>query len=323
MMAKLTYSVLPLLLISSLVQSQQITQSDFRSAKSAMTQTNWQEVSLSPSNYESLLSGFATKEQQIIARAQLIRALSTGQLSEEQKQWLENQSNSDLVLTTTDTDHPEKLIQLVNIKHMANTAINTWKSSNLAAHFTQKLVTNDWQWQLLENTSDRKTVSAFEKAFSNLAQQNKRSVISDYLENKEDISVANEYKYSMFKSSLDTRLLPELWVDIDQFSYQTLQVLPNSGLSEESTIRLIEQAANNPMLTSQALLLLANNYANNEHTHKIMLKFLQQPSHQWSAAIVASKINNAKFQSSLNELAATAPNKAIAYTLKQTNALQE
>jgi len=323
MMAKFTHYILPLLLVSSYGHAEQIDKAGFEQANSKVSQANLLKVLPSPSDYESTISSFESSEQQIIARSQIIRALSNGKLTEQQKNWLVKQQNSDLVLTTADADHPQKTIQLVNIKHMANTAIGTWQSNNLAKHFSEKILASDWQWQTLAKQVSREAANAFEVAFSKLTDDEKRNLITDYLSVHDEHDINNQHLFSMFESTKDTRLLSLLWASIDSYSYQVLQQLPASKLEENNVIRYIEQAASYPELNSQALYLLAKHYPSNLQTHNILLQYLKHPEHQWSAALVASKIKDPKFHLSLNELAASDPNRAIAYTLKQASALQE
>jgi len=269
----------------------------------------------SPQSIQQLLGQQHSLVDKTLIQATLLKALGEKKPTNAQKVWVEQLTQSKNILQIENPDHPSQLIEVVNTARQAENTKMQWQINDKADAFSTQWLNQDWQWQPFINNASHVNYLALGKALANadLATVN-------WLQAELKFQTINDISPQLIallsNKKVDTQLLESLWqMPSDQYSFQVLQMLPDK-VEQEQAITLIIKASNNSALTSQALILLAKNYADEESVQDYLFEQLANDKNKWHAASAIAYIKNDQFQQRIFKRQQQSPAPAINFATK-------
>ena len=270
---------------------------------------------------EQQLAKLTTVEEKTMAQSTLLKLLSQLAPNDEQRAWVTKLTNSAATLHIANQDHPEQLLEIINIARQAKNTQFSWQVNQKANIISSKWLRQDWHWQPLLSAPSEVEYQAIDKATAkvdgltiNWLQQ---QLISQGL-----ASASNRLLVLLIKHKSNTKLLTQLWRNpSDEYSYQLLQQL-NTLFPAEQVITQLMQASNNKELLSQSLMLLAKNFQHHDKAQQFLIKKLQQADSAWHAATALSQTSNHYLQKTLTTLAISSDSKAVKFAAQHISSTQ-
>ena len=308
-----------LLLGSFSLSATQLTPEHFRQLRQTAASVNLQSWLKQSELFEDKLQAFNVNEQ-VLLRSNLLKLLSRQGSSAEHKSWVESQVLSKQVLTTTDTDHPRKRLQLVNIAREARAVLKQWKTQELAQQYLDLLQSQSWEWQQFELSKIDDKFQALALAFKQL-EIPELNRAAEQAKSVELLSNASLYQLAI--ATRDSTFFQRLWLNkSDQYSYRLLQQTA-ALLPEEFAIKSLQQASSNPKLISQAYQLLARHFVNKQQVQDYLLNALQDKSKQWFAAAAVGNMRDSGLSERVLQIFEQQPTVALQFTLQQLKGGQQ
>ncbi len=264
---------------------------------------------------EFQLKKSSSTEEKVLIKSQLLTLLSQQQPTNEQESWVLEQQNSKESLQLANPDHPEQLLEIINIARQAKNTQFQWKVTQKEQDILNQWLTQNWRWQpFLDNPTEldyKALAEAITKTDELTIDWLQQQLTKQALEN-----TSNRLLAILTMGKSNPLLLKQLWQNpADQYSYQVLQHL-KTILPMEKAIEQMELASKNDKLISQSLLLLTKNYQHHERAQQFLIKKLQQPNSAWHAATALSQASNSQLQKEVAVLAQKSSNSAITFAAK-------
>ncbi|MEW6981082.1 hypothetical protein AAD001_00365 [Colwelliaceae bacterium 6471] len=265
----------------------------------------------------TVLKNLKSIEENTLLKFNTLKQFSTLKPTSAQRNWVTEQLNSTQTLQMRNPDHPNQLIDVIDISQQAASTLKQWTIADKATTFFDQWMAQNWSWQQFNQHPDNTDFLALENA---LAQADKLSIdwlFTKLIDEQQLPRSSNRLLFLLFKKLPSSILAEQLWRnETDQFSYQTLQTI-NTIFDTERAIEQLSYAMNNKHLLSQALLLLAKHYPTDEVAHGLLLNKLQQPNSSWLAAAAISGIKQEAFIDKVKNLAQYSNAPAIQYAHDQ------
>lgn len=286
----------------------------------AQAQKNSQTIDIahalkSPKNIQQILNQQHSLADKVLTSAALLKALKIKEPTAEQKSWVEKLTQSDDVLHIENPDHPNQLIEVVNIARQAKNTKMQWQINNQAVAMKEQWLNQDWQWQSFIERASQLDYLTLGKALKNI-DINTINWLQTELKQQDIDNISPQLIALLIDRKMDTSLIEHLWqLPNDQYSYQVLQLLPERLASEQAIAQIIK-ASENSALTSQALVLLAKHYSDQEITQNYLLEQLIDEQNKWHAASAITYVQNDQFQQRIFKLRQESPSPAINFASK-------
>jgi len=281
-------------------------------------QVNKLDFNLFINNMSSLalqLNKASSSEEVVLIKSRLLTLLSQQQPNDEQESWVLEQSNSNENLQLVNPDHPEQLLEIINIARQAKNTLFQWQVIQQTKNIFEQWQVQNWHWQLFIEASTELDYQALTKAIVKIDELT-IDWLQQQLEEQALKTASNRLLAILIKGKSNPILLKQLWKNpADQYSYQLLQHL-KTILPTEKAIEQLILASENDKLISQSLLLLTTNYQHNERAQHFLIKKLQQPRTAWYAAAVLSQASNSELQKKVVALAQKSSKGAITFAAK-------
>ncbi|MFD2167590.1 hypothetical protein ACFSJY_15170 [Thalassotalea euphylliae] len=269
-------------------------------ATAAQNNIDWIALSKTPVQLEAKLKALEFDDQ-VNQRAAVLKLLAGLTPSDQQRQWVELQQQSDLKLFAGNPDHPEQVMVTVNIGGLASAVEQQWQINQLADVYKDKLLSNQWQWH--EYKDDKYGQQALSQLLSSLNASSLSSLQSSLVAQDYVGKVTNRTLLLLLSKQENLVLANQLLVNPkDEFSYQFVQSIP-ALFNEDDAVTLLAKSSNVAELASMSLLSLTKRYANNDIAQKTLLLALQNPKSAFMAASAMRTINNDTLKSKIHALA--------------------
>jgi len=254
-------------------------------------------------------------EAKILAKSQLLILLSQQLPTEEQRTWVLEQYNSNDSLQLANPDHPEQLIEVLNIARQARVTEFEWQVIQEAKTLYSHWSAQNWRWPLFIKSPTELEYRGLAKAIL-LADELTINCLQQGLVKQELSSASNRLLAILIKEKANSLLLKQLWLNpSDQYSYQVLQHI-TPLLSTKEAIEHLALASENDKLASQSILLLAKNFQHHDTAQKFLLQKLQHPKTAWFVAAALSQTNDRQLQKDVSALAQKSNSEAIKYVIE-------
>jgi len=249
-----------------------------------------------PEEMESYLAKFSG-EQEVLARTKLIKELANSLPRNNQRGWVIEQLNHQGRIVRANPDHPNQQMTVASVAMSAKATLLYWDITRLSQIYITQVQDNSWLWATYiesEHVNKSAALTVMLRIISderiNLLQQ---ELLSDKAAPSSFINVmTNKDLFSLVKrfpsKSLSEQLLTN---EVDEFSYQHIQLLPNL-YQDENAIHLLKLANVQEKLTSQALMTMAKEYSEQQEAQAFLLHQLEQPKVAWFAAAAIAQSTN-------------------------------
>lgn len=236
--------------------------------------------------------------KQIWLRKLLINAISRQkQPTPGQRQWLLQQVDSEHVLRAQLNDIGHELpISVINIPAQARGLLAHFSAIDAANHWITELEQGRFSWQILfeQSVALRRNKTAFEHFLAMLKPAEKEDLIAQLLTKQSaGLDAPNLVLTLLAQHTQDayhkSRLYQWLWrKPADQHSVSALkQLITADGID---TFKLMQQAADNPSLTSLSFNLLATHQSDSTKVQQYLFSQLSKPKTNSLAAAALAKI---------------------------------
>lgn len=310
---------LVLLLGSFSLPATQLTPKHFQQLRQTTDSVNLQSWLKHGAGLEQKLQTFTANEQTLL-RSNLLKLLAEQGTNTEYKSWVQSQVLSRQVLTTTDTDHPRKKLQLVNVAREASAVLKHWQIQEQAQQYLGLLQIQHWSWQQFELLPTDDKFKALALAFQALEIHELNRVV----EQAKTVDVlSNASLYLLAVTTKEQIFFQRLWLNnSDQYSYRLLQQTATL-LPEKLAIESMQQASLNSGLTSQAYQLMARHFANKQQVQDYLFNALQDKDKQWFAAAAIGNMRDSDLSGRVQQIHEQQPNAALQFALQQLQGGQQ
>ncbi len=311
-----------LLLVTIGCSANTLTQAQLSKAELQVSKLELKKLIMDIDKLTHQLGLLTSSEGSITAKSQALILLSQLQPTSEQQYWVLEQSNSKEVLKVTNVDHPEQLLEIVNIARQARNTQFQWQVNQKVENFEAQWLINNWQWGEFTQNPTELDYRALAKGVKNADKQT-IGWLQEQLIEQAIKETSNRLLAILISGRNNPLLLTLLWHNSsDQYSYKVLQQL-NTLLPPEQAIKQLTQASDNDKLLSQSLLLLSKHYQHNEMAQDFLIKKLQQSKSAWHAATALSQTSNSQLQQKVQALALKSNKDAVKFAVKQISKNKE
>lgn len=284
----------------------------------AEQQVNKQELNLPIKDMNVLiqqLDSLPSVEESILAKSRLLILLSQAEPTNDQKEWVIEQEHSKENLQVSNPDHPEQLIEIINIARQAENTQFQWLVTQKVKNITTQWLAQNWQWQPFLEAPTKLDYNALAKAISKTDELTLEWLQQQLIEHTLS-NASNRLLAILVKNKNNAVLFSQLWKNpSDQYSFQILQQL-NTLLPTDQAIEQLILASENDKLLSQSLLLLAKDFQHRDKAQQFLLEKLQKSRSAWYAAAALSQTNNSLLQKEVIALAQHSNKAAIKYAVQ-------
>jgi len=258
-------------------------------------------------------------KQQVNITAKALKLLAAQMPKPGQKEWVNKQLSSSLMLTSENPDHPEQQITLINIAGLAKATSMHWQVQQVSLEQQADIVGQQWDWASFDQGNliiQRALVHTIEAISPQLLTQLQYSLINQAFLSK----ATNRTLATLLTGQPNLALAQQLFSNpADEFSYQQLSQI-DSAFPELQAIKLLTTAVKNNALQSMSLLTLSTKYAHNKNVRDTLILHLKNKESAWLAASAISQTKNIDLQREVITLSKGSKSKAVVFV---HHALQE
>lgn len=244
------------------------------------------------------LNSFQSLEQTVLTHLWLKQLSYRQEISEHYLIWVRSLVSSNAMLSDQHSEHPQKQIALVNIAQQARSVLKINKIKHLVEKIKQQWLSGEFIWSDWL-TSDPDNYAALVNWLT-VQDKDIDAIKHSFVENSTSEQWPNNQILAILIGKSPSRdLFSLLWQrKVDEFTYQTIHLLPNRYEGQLVITQLVE-AMKIKQLTSQALLSLATHYPLDETSQNTIEASLAKPDQQWYALMALDKMNAPEFKKSL------------------------
>lgn len=276
----------------------EVTESQISQSRIMQTQDLFQShLDLPAKDIDQFLSTLAPLERVLQTNLWLSHLARLASPSEQQRLWARSMLKSQDKLTTPNEDHPGRQIEVVNIAAQANATLTIWRINEVKTSLYQGWLKGSIDWSSWFSGYSRVQEAALISLLKELPVE-QLQVFSDdvLLPRLSMLTGSNQIAAALATRINSVEVAQHLFTrKADEFSYQTLRVLPQY-FGTDSAIQILTIALNNKSLNSQAILMLAGDYLHDPKAQSLMLDLLKDPKTQWLAAAALSKTQDVAFR---------------------------
>ncbi len=254
-------------------------------------------LKLPANEINNFLSELVPLERILLTKQWLVDLSTLQDPTLQQKKWVTALTASSERITIPNPDHPSLQLEIVNIAGQAKATLNIWQINSTKNDILQGWINGSMDWELMLDNLTKNEHAALIRLLEELTIEQVEVFSKEVIEPRLfEASLSNQIVSLVASKTKSISLMEHLFKQkADEFSYQTLRMLPHQ-FETDSAIQLMGTALKNKALSSQTMLMLASKYSEQPAAQSILLELLKDPRTQWLAAAAVSKIRDLNFR---------------------------